>query len=52
MILMILLTIVLSTTPCEYEDSNNCYWVGPLMGNQGGDSYITINDTTYYLPQD
>ncbi len=30
------------TTPCELEDSNNCYWDAGNAGNGGGHSFYAI----------
>lgn len=41
--------ILALTTPCQYEDSNNCYWDAQSNGNGQGSSFITINDHVYYF---
>jgi len=35
-------------TPCETEDSDNCYWDASTRGNGEGVSFITLNGVTYY----
>jgi|SRR5215217_7303172 len=35
--------------PCEFEDSENCYWNANKRGNGGGDSFIAWNDNIYYM---
>lgn len=34
--------------PCPTEDSDNCYWDAPTMGDGTGESFVTINGTSYY----
>lgn len=31
-----------NTTPCEYEDSANCFWNAGKAGNGGGHSFYAI----------
>jgi hypothetical protein len=33
---------VIPTTPCEYEDSVNCFWDAGSMGNGSGHSFWVI----------
>lgn len=35
--------------PCATEDSTNCYWNAPTMGNRQGDSFIDIEGTVTYI---
>lgn len=37
------------STPCETEDSTDCYWNAATMGNGLGDSFVSIGDATFYL---
>lgn len=30
------------TTPCKFEDSNNCYWDADVRGNGEGHSFYAI----------
>lgn len=30
--------------PCEYEDSNGCYWDAGTAGNGQGTSFIALSD--------
>lgn len=38
-------------SPCEYEDSSNCYWNGAEQGNGIGASFVNIGGTLYYLQE-
>lgn len=35
--------------PCQYEDGDNCYWLGDTMGNGEGRSYIAYEGRLYVL---
>jgi hypothetical protein len=35
-------------TPCEQEDSANCYWDAGTSGNGVGTSFVDIDGTAYY----
>ena len=35
-------------TPCEQEDSDNCYWDAEVQGNGQGRSFVVIDGTYYY----
>lgn len=37
------------TTPCQYEDSTNCYWNAQTMGNGQGQSFYDVDGQTYYV---
>jgi hypothetical protein len=34
--------------PCEYEDSENCFWDAGEAGNGEGTSFVDIDGTPYY----
>lgn len=34
-LIQVLLTMLALSTPCEYEDSNNCYWDATTAGING-----------------
>lgn len=34
--------------PCEFEDSENCYWDAATMGNGEGASFVDVSGTAYY----
>lgn len=34
--------------PCPTEDSDDCYWDAPSMGNGSGRSFVTVDGTTTY----
>lgn len=36
-------------TPCEQEDSMNCYWRADVMGNGQGDSFLNVEGHIYPL---
>jgi hypothetical protein len=39
-------------TPCEYEDSNGCYWDAGQSGNGVGHSFTALDDgTVIYWPE-
>lgn len=35
--------------PCEQEDSINCYWNAPTMGDGYGDSFINVEGNLTYI---
>lgn len=35
-------------TPCEQEDSANCYWDNEVRGNGVGTSFVDIDGIAYY----
>lgn len=35
--------------PCELEDSTNCYWNAPTMGNGEGSSFVNLDGTITYI---
>lgn len=37
------------STPCEVEDSRNCYWDAGSSGNGEGQSFIDIEGVAYYV---
>ncbi|MCI2958234.1 hypothetical protein MN032_11045 [Agromyces atrinae] len=37
------------STPCETEDSDNCYWDARVFGNELGESFVTIRGESYYF---
>ncbi len=39
----------MSFEPCAYEDSENCYWNAPTMGDGNGDSFINVNGSLTYI---
>lgn len=47
MSLLLALMISLST-PCEFEDSTNCYWNAQEQGNGQGNSFVDIQGEAYY----
>lgn len=46
--LIFTLALALST-PCEFEDSANCYWSADTQGNQTGATFVDIQGVAYYL---
>lgn len=38
----------ITLTPCEYEDSRNCYWDADVAGNGEGVSFIDVDGVAYY----
>lgn len=48
---MLILSLIFSLfmSPCEFEDSNNCYWAANVQGNGSGVSFIDIMGTPLYL---
>ena len=34
-------------TPCQYEDSTDCYWQAQRTGNGIGRSFVDVNGTIY-----
>jgi hypothetical protein len=39
---------VITLTPCEHEDSRNCYWDADERGNGEGVSFVDIDGVAYY----
>lgn len=37
--------------PCEYEDSDNCFWDAQSRGNGEGTSFVVLDNIVYY-PED
>lgn len=37
-------------TPCQYEDSTNCYWDADQFGNQTGSSFVDIGGRAFRIP--
>lgn len=50
---MIKLLVILAMffPPCEYEDSNNCYWDAASRGNGQGTSFVVIDDVVIRLQE-
>lgn len=48
---MLILSLIFSLfmSPCESEDSSNCYWAANVQGNGSGESFIDIMGTSLYL---
>ena len=48
---MLILSLLFSLflTPCEFEDSTNCYWNATTQGNGLGNSFIDVMGTPLYL---
>lgn len=46
---ILLLLAALLLPPCEWEDSNNCYWDAANRGDGYGRSFITIADHPLHL---
>lgn len=48
---MLILSLIFSLfmSPCEFEDSTNCYWAANVQGNGSGESFIDIMGTALYL---
>lgn len=36
-------------TPCEQEDSVNCYWRADIMGNGSGTSFVNVEGNVFPL---
>lgn len=40
------LALAAVATPCEYEDSTNCYWSASTQGNGYGQSFVDVAGLT------
>lgn len=51
-----ILALLLTLSPCQYEDSSNCYWNASVSGNKIGQSFVNIELVpgtawAFYLPK-
>jgi hypothetical protein len=44
----VFLLLVSLSHPCEFEDSQNCYWNAAERGNGVGQSFINVDDVVLY----
>ena len=44
-------TSTVDLPPCEYEDSDNCFWDAQSRGNGEGTSFVVLDNIVYY-PED
>jgi hypothetical protein len=44
----VFLLLVSLSHPCEFEDSQNCYWNAAERGNGVGQSFVNVDDIVLY----
>ena len=45
---VLLAILAMATQPCEFEDSENCFWNAEVQGNGMGRSFTNVNGDIHY----